>query len=111
MRKVVLRWKNISLRGAKEISEILNICERLEILGHLAISEKSVTQLAEIKLKEGQTLENFSKLSKCILIPTDPLFYYLISLIYSIYYSNFNIEYWPFYSRSEISFDKTFIFI
>lgn len=62
MRKVVLRWKNISLRGAKEISEILNICERLEILGHLAISEKSVTQLAEIKLKEGQTLENFSKL-------------------------------------------------
>ena len=62
MRKVVLRWKNISLRGAKEISEILNICERLEILGHLAISEKSVTQLAEIKLKEGQTLENFSEL-------------------------------------------------
>lgn len=62
MRKVVLRWKNISLRGAKEISEILNICERLEILGHLAINEKSVTQLAEIKLKEGQTLENFSKL-------------------------------------------------
>lgn len=62
MRKVVLRWKNISLRGAKEISEILNICERLEILGHLAINEKSVTQLAEIKLKEGKTLENFSKL-------------------------------------------------
>ena len=62
MRKVVLRWKNMSLRGAKEISEILNICERLEILGHLVISEKSVTQLAEIKLKEGQTLENFSKL-------------------------------------------------
>ena len=62
MRKVVLRWKNISLRGAKEISEILNICDKLEILGHLAISEKSVTQLAEIKLKEGQTLENFSKL-------------------------------------------------
>lgn len=62
MRKVVLRWKNISLRGAKEISEILNICERLEILGHLAINEKSVTQLAEIKLKEGKKLENFSEL-------------------------------------------------
>lgn len=62
MRKVILRWKTISLHGSQEISEILKICERLEILGHLAINEKSVTQLAEIKLKEGGDLEDISKL-------------------------------------------------
>jgi len=62
MRKVILRWKTVSLHGSQEISEILKICERLEILGHLAINEKSVTQLAEIKLKEGGNLEDFSKL-------------------------------------------------
>ena len=56
MRKVILRWKTSSLHGAKEISEILELCERMEILGHLAISEKSVTQLAEIKLKEGKNI-------------------------------------------------------
>ena len=57
-----MRWKTVSLHGSQEISEILKICERLEILGHLAINEKSVTQLAEIKLKEGGDLEDFSKL-------------------------------------------------
>ena len=62
MRKVILRWKTSSLQGAKEISEILELCERMEILGHLAISEKSVTQLAEIKLKEGKKIESISKL-------------------------------------------------
>ena len=62
MRKVILRWKTVSLHGSQEISEILKICERLEILGHLAINEKSVTQLAEIKLKEGEDLEDISKL-------------------------------------------------
>jgi predicted DNA binding protein len=59
---VILRWKTSSLHGAKEISEILELCERMEILGHLAISEKSVTQLAEIKLKEGKKIESISKL-------------------------------------------------
>ena len=62
MRKVILRWKTISLHGATEISEILNICERMEILGHLAINEKGVTQLAEIKLKKGKDLDDFSEL-------------------------------------------------
>ena len=62
MRKVILRWKTVSLHGSQEISEILKICEKLEILGHLAINEKSVTQLAEIKLKEGGDLEDISKL-------------------------------------------------
>ena len=59
---MILRWKTSSLHGAKEISEILELCERMEILGHLAISEKSVTQLAEIKLKEGKNIESISKL-------------------------------------------------
>ena len=68
MRKVVLRWKTTSLQGAQEISEILGICERMEILGHLAINEKSVTQLAEIKLKEGQEIEKFSNLQNFKLI-------------------------------------------
>ena len=62
MRKVILRWKTISLYGATEISEILNLCERMEILGHLAINEKSVTQLAEIKLKKGKSIDDFSDL-------------------------------------------------
>ena len=64
MRKVILRWKTISLYGANEISEILNICERIEILGHLAVNEKGVTQLAEIKLKEGKSIDDFSDFIK-----------------------------------------------
>ena len=62
MRKVVLRWKTNSLRGSKEISEILEICERMEILGHLSINEEGVTQLTEIKLKEGKTVEELDNL-------------------------------------------------
>tara|TARA_B100000900_G_scaffold12546_1_gene10121 strand:- start:12476 stop:13126 length:651 start_codon:yes stop_codon:yes gene_type:complete len=62
MRKVILRWKTTSLRGAQEISEILKICERIEILGHLAINENGVTQLAEIKLRKEEKIENFSNL-------------------------------------------------
>jgi hypothetical protein len=62
MRKVVLRWKTNSLRGSKEISQILRICERLEILGHLSINDEGVTQLAEVKLKEGKKIEELSEL-------------------------------------------------
>jgi len=62
MRKVVLKWKTNSLRGSKEISEILEICERMEILGHLSINKEGVTQLAEIKLKEGKTIEELDNL-------------------------------------------------
>ena len=62
MRKVALKWKTNSLRGSKEISEILEICERMEILGHLSINEEGVTQLAEIKLKEGKTIEELDNL-------------------------------------------------
>jgi hypothetical protein len=67
---VILRWKTISLYGATEISEILNLCERMEILGHLAINEKSVTQLAEIKLKKGKSIDDFSDLENFKVIET-----------------------------------------
>ena len=70
MRKVILRWKTISLYGATEISEILKLCERMEILGHLAINEKSVTQLAEIKLKKGKSIDDFSNLENFKVIET-----------------------------------------
>ena len=49
MRKVVLRWKIPSLRGAKELSRFLEVAERVEVLGHLAVSSEGVTQLVEIK--------------------------------------------------------------
>ena len=62
MRKVILRWKTSSLRGSKEISSILEICERIEILGHLSITDQGVTQLAEVKLKEGKKIEEFNDL-------------------------------------------------
>ncbi len=65
MRKVVLKWKTNSLRGSKEISKILELCDKIEILGHLSISEIGVTQLAEIKLKEGKNIEQISELEMC----------------------------------------------
>lgn len=61
MRKVVLRWKIASLRGAKELSRFLEVAERVEVLGHLAISSEGVTQLAEIKMREGHSVEEISE--------------------------------------------------
>ena len=68
MRKVVLKWKTNSLRGSKEISEILEICEKIEILGHLTINEDGVTQLAEVKLKEDKKIEELNNLDNFKLI-------------------------------------------
>ena len=68
MRKVVLRWKTNSLRGSKEISEILEICERMEILGHLSINEEGVTQLVEIKLKQDRKVEELNNLDNFELV-------------------------------------------
>ncbi len=62
MRRVSLRWKISSLRGSKEISRILDIVESIEVLGHLAIRDDGVVQLAEIRLKEGKSLEEISGL-------------------------------------------------
>jgi len=62
MRKVLLSWNISSLDGAKELHKIMEICERIEVLGHLSMSNEGVTQLVEIKLKEGKTIEHFSNL-------------------------------------------------
>jgi DNA-binding transcriptional ArsR family regulator len=62
MRKVLLRWKITSLGGSKEISRILEISERIEVLGHLSLGENGVTQLAEIKMREGHEISELSEL-------------------------------------------------
>jgi len=61
VRKVVLRWKIPSLRGAKELSRFLEVAERVEVLGHLAVSSEGVTQLVEIKMLEGHSVEEISE--------------------------------------------------
>jgi len=61
VRKVVLRWKIPSLRGAKELSRFIEVAERVEVLGHLAVSSEGVTQLVEIKMREGHSVEEISE--------------------------------------------------
>jgi|TARA_B110000263_G_scaffold90694_1_gene79293 predicted DNA binding protein len=62
MRKVLLRWKTPSLSRAKGLNEIIEICDRIEVLGHLSVNEEGVIQLVEIKLKEGKSIDLFSTL-------------------------------------------------
>ena len=63
MRKVAIRWNINSLCGSDEISQILDLVESIEILGHLSISKSGITQLAEIKLCENTKIEDISNLS------------------------------------------------
>ena len=108
MRKVVLRWKTSSLRGSKEIGEILKICERIEILGHLSVNEEGVTQLAEIKMKKGKNIDELSDLEnfEVITVHEESEDGYLVSLycthplaITAIELSNIHIQ--PPYGISE----------
>ncbi|MDP6221036.1 MAG: hypothetical protein QGG76_05555, partial [Candidatus Thalassarchaeaceae archaeon] len=62
MRKVLLRWKITSLGGSKEIARIVEMAERLEVLGHLSLGEDGVTQLVEVKMREGHELHELSEL-------------------------------------------------
>ena len=62
MRRVTLRWNLSSLQGSKEISNILKIVESIEVLSHLSVTSNGVLQLAEIRLKENKTLEDFSEI-------------------------------------------------
>ena len=62
MRKVLLRWKTPSLSRAKGLNEIIEICDRIEVLGHLSVNEEGVIQLVEIKLREGKSIDLFSTL-------------------------------------------------
>ncbi len=62
MRRVSLRWNISSLRGSKDVSRILEIVDSVEVLGHLAVREDGVVQLAEIRLREGKKLEEISSI-------------------------------------------------
>ena len=62
MRKVLLRWKFDSLRGIKEIDSLMDICDRIEVLGHLSLGPDGVTQLTEVKLKDGREIGEISDL-------------------------------------------------
>jgi len=62
MRKVLLRWKFSSLAGIDEIETLMEICERIEVLGHLSTESDGVTQLVELKINEGHSLSEISEL-------------------------------------------------
>ena len=44
MRRVTLRWNLSSLQGSKEISNILNIVESIEVLSHLSVTSDGVLE-------------------------------------------------------------------
>tara|TARA_Y100001970_G_scaffold242567_1_gene307095 strand:- start:1453 stop:2097 length:645 start_codon:yes stop_codon:yes gene_type:complete len=62
MRKVLLRWKVSSLSGIDEIDTLMEICERIEVLGHLSTDSGGVTQLVELRINEGHDLSEISEL-------------------------------------------------
>ena len=62
MRKVLLRWKVSSLNGIDEIETLMEICERIEVLGHLSTESDGVTQLVELRINEGHDLSEISEL-------------------------------------------------
>ena len=62
MRKVLLRWKFSSLTGIDEIETLMEICERIEVLGHLSTESDGVTQLVELKINDGHSLSEISEL-------------------------------------------------
>ena len=62
MRKVLLRWKVSSLSGIAEIDTLMEICERIEVLGHLSAESDGVTQLVELRINEGHELSEISEL-------------------------------------------------
>ena len=62
MRKVVLRWNLTTIQGAKELGQLLQICERFEVLAHLGVSPVGVVQLAEIELLDGKDIHELNDL-------------------------------------------------
>ena len=62
MRKVLLRWKFSSLTAIDEIETLMEICERVEVLGHLSTDSDGVTQLVELKINDGHSLSEISEL-------------------------------------------------
>ncbi len=70
MRNVLLRWKVSSLSGIDQIENLMEICERLEVLGHLSTGLEGVTQLVELKVNEGHTLSEISDLESFEVLET-----------------------------------------
>jgi len=62
MRKVVLRWNLTTIQGAKELGQLLQICQRFEVLAHLGVSPVGVVQLAEIELQDGKDIHELNDL-------------------------------------------------
>ncbi len=62
MRKVLLRWKVSSLSGIDEIDKLMEICGRIEVLGHLSTESDGVTQLVELQINPGRDLSEISEL-------------------------------------------------
>ena len=62
MRKVVLRWNLTTIQGAKELGQLLQICQRFEVLAHLGVSPVGVVQLAEIELLDGKDIHELNDL-------------------------------------------------
>ena len=70
MRKVLLRWKVSSLCGIVEIDKMMEICQRIEVLGHLSTNPRGVTQLVELKINEGRNLSEISELESFEVLET-----------------------------------------
>ena len=62
MRKVVLRWDLSTIQGAKELGQILQICQRFEVLAHLGVSPVGIVQLAEVVLQHGKDINELNEL-------------------------------------------------
>ena len=58
----MLRWKFSSLTAIDEIETLMEICERVEVLGHLSTDSDGVTQLVELKINDGHSLSEISEL-------------------------------------------------
>ena len=70
MRKVLLRWKVSSLSGIDEIDKLMEICHRIEVLGHLSTDKEGVTQLVELGINRGRHLSEISDLESFDVIET-----------------------------------------
>ena len=62
MRKVVLRWRLSTIEASKDLSRLLKIFDRIEVLAHLGVSPIGIVQLAEVEVKEGRDIYELNEL-------------------------------------------------
>jgi len=70
MRKVLLGWKVSSLSGIDQIDTLMDICQRMEVLGHLSTEPGGVTQLVELRVNEGHSISEISELDSFEVLET-----------------------------------------